>query len=149
MHLDKTLPLLYECTKLEDKEPKVTSTQLDRILMGCNQLIRSTGCWRSHESLLLSLAVLRQCLPYSQLFLTFVPLLKKEVLTARAIPCRIAAASTLLVYLRENPEQEERDKLVNFFLSGQFSFRPRSAQRWRSTEVVTVVRCFWTWCVWC
>ena len=61
-HFDKTLPALYAAVRNADATTAgsttsssavaaavVTREQLDRLLLGCNRLIRSSGSWRSHE----------------------------------------------------------------------------------------------------
>jgi hypothetical protein len=83
--------------------------------VGCNRLVRNTGNWRSHESYLMNLIVLKGFLSPADLFVTFVPLLKQEVLTARALPCRIAAAVVLLHMMRELPLSKNRQNVIEFF----------------------------------
>ncbi|VDM62898.1 unnamed protein product [Angiostrongylus costaricensis] len=110
-NMDKTLPILYKCA-LSSSGSRVM--QLDRILVGCNQVLRGTGSWRSHAALLEHISVLKTCLSYTQLAETFIPMLQKEVLQARAIPCRLAAASTLLQFMREQPEKKKREETIEF-----------------------------------
>ncbi|VDO40837.1 unnamed protein product [Haemonchus placei] len=105
LNMDKILPILYGFTTI----------QLDRILIGCNQLLRGTGAWRSHAALLENISVLKTCLPYTQLADTFIPVLQKEVLQARAIPCRVAAVNTLLQFMREQPDLKKREEIIDFF----------------------------------
>ncbi|KAI1713173.1 serine/threonine-protein phosphatase 4 regulatory subunit 4 [Ditylenchus destructor] len=93
----------------------VTRVQLDRILIGCNRLIRGTGSWRSHEAYLLNLAVVRHLVPVKDLELSFVPMLQQEVLIARALPCRVAAAQSLLLIMRQLPMKKNRDAIIKFF----------------------------------
>ncbi|KAI1716991.1 serine/threonine-protein phosphatase 4 regulatory subunit 4 [Ditylenchus destructor] len=93
----------------------VTRVQLDRILIGCNRLIRGTGSWRSHEAYLLNLAVVRYLVPVKDLELSFVPMLQQEVLVARALPCRVAAAQSLLLIMRQFPVKKNRDAIIKFF----------------------------------
>ncbi|KAK6051958.1 hypothetical protein COOONC_10535 [Cooperia oncophora] len=113
--MDKILPVLYSCASPTSGAGKVTTIQLDRILIGCNQLLRGTGAWRSHAALLENLSVLKTCLPYTQLADTFIPVLQKEVLQARAIPCRVAAVNTLLQFMREQPDKNKREEIIEFF----------------------------------
>ncbi|CAJ0963551.1 unnamed protein product, partial [Mesorhabditis belari] len=114
-NLDKMLPILYKCARQKEEDgPKVSAQQLDRILIGCNVLLRGSGAWRSHEAYLNALAVLTQVLNYHQLFDTFVPILQKEVLTVRANPCRVAAVSTLLLFMKEHPDREKREIVIDF-----------------------------------
>ncbi|RCN34196.1 hypothetical protein ANCCAN_19958, partial [Ancylostoma caninum] len=114
-NLDKILPILYKCASTSNGTVKVTTVQLDRILIGCNQVLRGTGAWRSHAALLENISVLKNCLSHTQLADTFIPVLQKEVLQARAIPCRVAAVSTLLQFMREQPEKKKREETIDFF----------------------------------
>uniref|UniRef100_A0AC35GF06 Serine/threonine-protein phosphatase 4 regulatory subunit 4 n=1 Tax=Panagrolaimus sp. PS1159 TaxID=55785 RepID=A0AC35GF06_9BILA len=115
--LHKAIPILYQMVKKEQEKraPKTTRVQLDRLIVGCNGLIRNTGNWRSHESYLMNLIVLKKILPPNDLFVTFVPVLKQEVLKARALPCRIAAAVALLHLMREFPLSKNRQNVIEFF----------------------------------
>ncbi|VDK74271.1 unnamed protein product [Onchocerca ochengi] len=112
---DQILPALYKFVS-EPNNCKVTRSQLDHIVIGCNRLIRGTSSWRSHHSYLQNIVVLRQLIPVKDLFISFVPMLKQEVLTTRAIPCRIAASVTLLLFMRENPSKVDRQSIIGFFV---------------------------------
>ncbi|KAK6738517.1 hypothetical protein RB195_020552 [Necator americanus] len=114
-NMDKILPILYKCASTSHGNIKVTTVQLDRILIGCNQVLRGTGSWRSHAALLENMSVLKSCLSHAQLADTFIPMLQREVLQARAIPCRVAAVSTLLQFMREQPEKKKREETIDFF----------------------------------
>ena len=63
----------------------------------------------------MSLITLKGILSPNDLFVTFVPMLKQEVLTARALPCRIAAAVALLQMMREFPLSKNRQIVIEFF----------------------------------
>uniref|UniRef100_A0A914ZLX9 Serine/threonine-protein phosphatase 4 regulatory subunit 4 n=1 Tax=Parascaris univalens TaxID=6257 RepID=A0A914ZLX9_PARUN len=112
-NLDRILPALYKC--VSDRS-RINRVQLDRILIGCDRLIRGTGSWRAHHSYLTNIAVIRKLIPIKEVFISFVPMLKQEVLTARAIPCRVAASLTLLLFMRENGDKSERQSIVDFFV---------------------------------
>ncbi|KJH50653.1 HEAT repeat protein [Dictyocaulus viviparus] len=114
-NLDKMLPILYKCASANTGSGKVTTVQLDRIIVGCNQLLRGTGAWRSHAALLENISVLKNCITYTQLADTFIPVLQKEVLHVRALPCRLAAVNTLLQFMREQPEKKKREETIEFF----------------------------------
>uniref|UniRef100_A0A914WPA6 Uncharacterized protein n=1 Tax=Plectus sambesii TaxID=2011161 RepID=A0A914WPA6_9BILA len=91
-------------------------SQLDRILMACNRLIRGTGAWRNHEAFLRNIACIGQVVSGDDLHVAFVPMLKEEVLTARALPCRLAAAETLLLFLRDTESLRRRQAIIDFFV---------------------------------
>lgn len=112
-NLSKILPILYDNVK--DNPGGTTVQQLDRLLIGCNQILRTSSSWRSHEALLKSLKTLANCIEEDVIVDTFVPLLKKEVLNVRAIPCRIAACETLLVLMRNVINEETRSNVITFF----------------------------------
>ncbi|TMS35600.1 hypothetical protein L596_002968 [Steinernema carpocapsae] len=113
--LHKILPALYKCANSQSNAPKINRSQLDRIVIGCNRLIRGTGSWRSHESYLNNISCIRHLVPSHDLFVSFLPMLKQEVLTSRALPCRIAAANTLFLMMREHPMSKSRQTVIDFF----------------------------------
>ncbi|KAK0396168.1 hypothetical protein QR680_001602 [Steinernema hermaphroditum] len=113
--LHKILPTLYKCANSQTSAPKINRSQLDRIVIGCNRLIRGTGSWRSHESYLNNISCIRHLVPPCDLYISFLPMLKQEVLTARALPCRIAAANTLFLMMREHPMKKSRQTVIDFF----------------------------------
>uniref|UniRef100_A0A1I8EUK9 HEAT repeat family protein n=1 Tax=Wuchereria bancrofti TaxID=6293 RepID=A0A1I8EUK9_WUCBA len=113
--LDQVLPSLYGCVS-EQNNCQISRLQLDHIVIGCNRLIRRTSSWRAQYSYLQNIAVLRHLIPVKDLFISFVPMLKQEVLTTRAIPCRVAASITLLLFMRENPNEVDRQSIINFFI---------------------------------
>lgn len=105
---------------------------MDQILISCNTLIRSSGLWRSHEAYLKNISVLRHLIPVTNLLVSFVPMLNNEVLIAvnffkfkteknnflifkRALPCRIAAAHTLLLIMRQLKMEKNRRIVIDFF----------------------------------
>ncbi|EFO86041.1 hypothetical protein CRE_02278 [Caenorhabditis remanei] len=112
-NLSKILPILYENVK--DNPGRTTVQQLDRLLIGCNQILRTSSSWRSHEAFLKSLKTLSNCIEEETIVETFFPLLKKEVLNVRAIPCRIAACEALLILMRQISKEEIRNEIIEFF----------------------------------
>ncbi|KAJ1370869.1 hypothetical protein KIN20_032689 [Parelaphostrongylus tenuis] len=137
-NMDKILPILYKCALSSTGSRKVTTVQLDRLLIGCNQVLRGTGSWRSHAALLENISVLKTCLPYTQLAETFIPVLQKEVLQARAIPCRVAAANTLLQFMREQPEKKKREETIEF-LKKEVAGHPSCYRRMLYLDIVELV----------
>ncbi|VDN27944.1 unnamed protein product [Cylicostephanus goldi] len=111
-NMDKILPILYKCASSSDGTIKVSTIQLDRILIGCNQILRGTGSWRSHAALLENMSVLKNCLTYTQLADTFIPVLQKEVLTAAA--CELSRTETRSKGDKEDTAREkEEERLWN------------------------------------
>ncbi|CAA91051.3 Serine/threonine-protein phosphatase 4 regulatory subunit 4 [Caenorhabditis elegans] len=112
-NLSKILPILYENVK--ENPGRTTVQQVDRLLLGCNQILRTSSSWRSHEAFLKSLKTLTNCIDEEVIIDTFVPLLRKEVLNVRAIPCRIAACETLLILLKSISKADTRTEIMQFF----------------------------------
>uniref|UniRef100_A0A914HIR1 Serine/threonine-protein phosphatase 4 regulatory subunit 4 n=1 Tax=Globodera rostochiensis TaxID=31243 RepID=A0A914HIR1_GLORO len=117
-NLHRILPMLYADISASGskRQTHLIFTKLDRILVNCNSLMKGSGSWRAHEAYLNGIAVLRNLVKPKDLMSTFVPLLKQEVLTARALPCRIAAAQTLLLMMREFATNRSRQPIIDFFV---------------------------------
>ncbi|KAL3084724.1 hypothetical protein niasHT_031609 [Heterodera trifolii] len=117
-NLHRILPMLYAEISASGtkKRTHLIFAKLDRILVNCNNLMKGSGSWRAHEAYLNGIAVLRNLVSTKDLLSNFVPLLKQEVLTARALPCRIAAAQTLLLMMREFSTSRARQTIVDFFV---------------------------------
>nr|XP_045601306.1 serine/threonine-protein phosphatase 4 regulatory subunit 4-like isoform X1 [Procambarus clarkii] len=76
-----------------------------------------TSMWRVHAEALTQAAALAPCLPTDLIFTQLVPLMFIRMQTARPIPCRLAAARTLLVYLRHMNTSEQREHISNTLVS--------------------------------
>ncbi|CAB3404296.1 unnamed protein product [Caenorhabditis bovis] len=112
-NMTQILPTLYENVK---KNSNKTSTKhLDRLVLGCNAILRNTSTWRSHDSLLRSIRILPNLVSQDVITDTFVPLLKNEILQVRAIPCRITASESLLLLMKTISSKESRDEIIRFF----------------------------------
>lgn len=81
------------------------------------ETVSITSVWRVHAEALTQAAALAPCLPADLIFTQLVPLMFVRMQTARPIPCRLAAARTLLVYLRHMSTQEQRDHISNTIVS--------------------------------
>ncbi|VDN05571.1 unnamed protein product [Thelazia callipaeda] len=114
-NLDEILPVLYKCVSKQNN-CKISRVQLDRLIIGCCRMIRGTSFWRAQHCYLQNIAVLRFLIPINDLFVSFVPVLKQEVLTTRPIPCRVAASITLLLFMRQNPSRTARQSVIDFFI---------------------------------
>uniref|UniRef100_A0A915NPH8 Serine/threonine-protein phosphatase 4 regulatory subunit 4 n=1 Tax=Meloidogyne floridensis TaxID=298350 RepID=A0A915NPH8_9BILA len=99
-------------------ETEKLQTKLNQLIINCNSLLRGTGFWRAHESYLNSIASLKNLLSIREIKQNFVPLLKQEVLNAKALPCRVAAANSLLLLMRQLPISSDRLDIVKFFIEG-------------------------------
>ncbi|KAL7071753.1 hypothetical protein ACQ4LE_009197 [Meloidogyne hapla] len=116
-NLEKILPVLYKEINFNGnkKNAEKLQTKLNQLIISCNSLLRGTGFWRAHEAYLNSIASLKNILCSREIKQNFVPLLKQEVLNAKALPCRIAAANSLLLLMRQLPLASDRLDIVKFF----------------------------------
>ncbi|XP_023226349.1 serine/threonine-protein phosphatase 4 regulatory subunit 4-like [Centruroides sculpturatus] len=97
----------------DNNETKEEIGELLHALVICENATSLTSNWRLHADILTQLSCLPHCLPSEQIYSTFVPLLFNKIHTARPIPCRVAAAYSLLVYLRNTPQFEQRNDIIN------------------------------------
>lgn len=97
----------------DNNETKEEIGELLHALVICENATSMTSNWRLHADVLTQLSCLPHCLPSEQIYSTFVPLLFNKIHTARPIPCRVAAAYSLLVYLRNTPQFEQRNDIIN------------------------------------
>ncbi|CAI5442965.1 unnamed protein product [Caenorhabditis angaria] len=111
-NMSTILPTLYRIVK--ENPGKTSTSQLDHLIIGCNQILRNHSNWRSHESLLRSLRSITNCVSQDVLIQTFVPMLKREILGVRAIPCRITACESLLFLMRNIKDENVRKEIVEF-----------------------------------
>ncbi|KAG1681989.1 Serine/threonine-protein phosphatase 4 regulatory subunit 4 [Nymphon striatum] len=126
-HLPETLEVFAKESSLvlEHKSPN----DIISALIDCETTISKTSNWRLHANFLDKMSCLTRCLSNEVIYANFVPLFIKKLHLARAIPCRISTARTLLTYLKTNRCQEQRDNicttLVNELCHGR-SCRSRS-----------------------
>ncbi|VDP29053.1 unnamed protein product [Soboliphyme baturini] len=91
-------------------------SQLTRILLACNRLIRNASNWRCHEQYLNALVCLNSCLPEDAICSSFVPMIKEEILNVRALPCRHAAVKAYVTWLICFKEPMNLRSGVEFFI---------------------------------
>ncbi|GMS84768.1 hypothetical protein PENTCL1PPCAC_6943 [Pristionchus entomophagus] len=109
------LPILYRSVAEAPSSDNLSPISIDRLILGCNQLLQGSGNWRAHESLLHSISSLVSLVDHKTLFHTFVPLLKTQILTVRGVPCREAASRSLLLLMKNLYKEEERKEIIQFF----------------------------------
>lgn len=112
------------------------------------ETVSITSMWRVHAECLTQAAALAPCLPPDMIFTQLVPLMVIRMQTAvsmtlfiillsypsdllfssldlvstplqRPIPCRLAAARTLLVYLHHMTSTEHREHICNTLVTGE------------------------------
>lgn len=110
-HLPVTLEAIAKDGTMGNEFKLTGGEEVMTAVMLCEEEISKTSNWRLHAQLLEKLSCLPKCLPSNLIFHKFVPLFFQKLFTARPIPCRMAAASTLLVYLKFNPRQDQRQEL--------------------------------------
>ncbi|KAK4302712.1 hypothetical protein Pmani_025211 [Petrolisthes manimaculis] len=81
------------------------------------ETVSGTSLWRVHAEALTQAACLAPSLPPDLSFTHIVPLLFLRMKTARPIPCRLAAARTLLVFLRHMTNTDHRDQICATLVS--------------------------------
>ncbi|KRZ12108.1 Serine/threonine-protein phosphatase 4 regulatory subunit 4 [Trichinella zimbabwensis] len=120
-HLDETLSYMYKTSpsKKDSEIPthKSHPSQLTRVLLACNRLIRNSSNWRCHEQYILALRSLLTCVGEDVLITSFVPMLKDEVLHVQAIPCRFACLKTMLTWISQLKCSKQVQSLVDFFIN--------------------------------
>ncbi|XP_068083242.1 uncharacterized protein [Anabrus simplex] len=85
--------------------------EIGRALVKCEAEVGRTHNWRLHSLLLHQLECLPNCLPSDFINSHFIPIMFTRIHTARPVPCRVAAARTLLVFLRYNQKQVQRSDI--------------------------------------
>ncbi|KAG8226391.1 hypothetical protein J437_LFUL011929 [Ladona fulva] len=111
--------ILLLMTKFKNIGPDQMGTsvvEIGRAILKCEDTISRTYNWRLHSSLLSQLECLPHCLPAEYILSHLVPVLFLRIHKARPLPCRSAAAHTLLVFLHETVPNV-RLKVCNMFPS--------------------------------
>ncbi|XP_076315081.1 serine/threonine-protein phosphatase 4 regulatory subunit 4-like [Tachypleus tridentatus] len=113
VHLPETLEVITASNELRDEKEKESLENLIEALLMCEDTASQTSNWRLHADFLSRLVCVVQCFPGRHLYDTFVPLLLNRLHTARPIPCRLAAAYTLLVMVRNIPLLDRRLSVID------------------------------------
>ena len=88
------------------------SQGLSRALLNCEETISLTRNWRLQADCLEKFSCLANCISPVTIMQKFIPLLFIRMLNARTLPCRVAAARTVLVILRFTVKEENRSQIV-------------------------------------
>ena len=88
------------------------SQGLSRALLNCEETISLTRNWRLQADCLEKFSCLANCISPVTIMQKFIPLLFSRMLQARTLPCRVAAARTVLVILRFTVKEENRSQII-------------------------------------
>ncbi|TRY77320.1 hypothetical protein TCAL_11644 [Tigriopus californicus] len=88
------------------------SDELSSALLKCERLVSQTRNWRLHADCLEKFSCLANCISSLTIQSKFIPMLFERMLKARPLPCRTAAARTLLVILRFTIKMEDRTHIM-------------------------------------
>lgn len=88
------------------------SDELSSALLKCERVVSQTRNWRLHADCLEKFSCLANCISSLTIQSKFIPMLFERMLKARPLPCRTAAARTLLVILRFTIKMEDRTHIM-------------------------------------
>lgn len=88
------------------------SYDLSRALLNCEESISLTRNWRLQADCLEKFSCLANCISPTTIMQKFIPLLFSRIQHTRTLPCRVAAARTLLVILRFTVKIEDRSRII-------------------------------------
>ncbi|CAL4097287.1 unnamed protein product, partial [Meganyctiphanes norvegica] len=94
---------------LTPHSPKSEVLELVRAVKAGEETVSTSSSWRINAEALNQMAALAPVVPADVLFSELVPLVIIRMHTARPIPCRMAAARTLLIFLKHMEDKEQRD----------------------------------------
>lgn len=82
-------------------------------LVVCEVTTAHASNWRLHADLLTCLSSLPKCLTSDKVLPSFLPLLLHKMHSARPIPCRLAAAYSVLVFVKYTPRAHARQEIIH------------------------------------
>ena len=109
---------LEQIARTETLVDDVASQQLARALVSCERILHQSHNWRAHAAVLAQLECAPRVLPADIAHNTLSGILLERVQNARPLPCRLAAARTLLVLLRHTARADQRTQLRDRIISG-------------------------------
>nr|XP_053639069.1 uncharacterized protein LOC128693421 [Cherax quadricarinatus] len=116
-NLPHIITTMHRHNAVTPQSPRGDLLELVGAIKQGEETVSITSMWRVHAETLTQAAALAPCLPPDLIFTQLVPLMFVRMQTARPIPCRLAAARTLLVYLRHMNTSEQRDHISNTLVS--------------------------------
>ncbi|KAG7159415.1 Serine/threonine-protein phosphatase 4 regulatory subunit 4-like, partial [Homarus americanus] len=117
-NLPHIITTMHRNNAITPQSPRGELMELVGAIKQGEETVSITSLWRVHAEALTQAAALAPCLPSDLIFTQLVPLMFIRMQTARPIPCRLAAARTLLVYLRHMNTSEHREHISNTLVSG-------------------------------
>ncbi|XP_042238802.1 serine/threonine-protein phosphatase 4 regulatory subunit 4-like isoform X2 [Homarus americanus] len=116
-NLPHIITTMHRNNAITPQSPRGELMELVGAIKQGEETVSITSLWRVHAEALTQAAALAPCLPSDLIFTQLVPLMFIRMQTARPIPCRLAAARTLLVYLRHMNTSEHREHISNTLVS--------------------------------
>ncbi|MPC19459.1 Serine/threonine-protein phosphatase 4 regulatory subunit 4 [Portunus trituberculatus] len=116
-NLPNIITTMHRHNAIAPQSPRGELLEVVGALKQGEETVSVTSMWRVHAECLTQAAALAPCLPPDMLFSQLVPLMVIRMQTARPIPCRLAAARTLLVYLHHMTSTEHREHICNTLVS--------------------------------
>jgi hypothetical protein len=110
-HLGKILVLLAKVGTFSPDFMDAGAMDIGQALLKCEAEISMTTNWRLHAMTLGQLECLPHCMPSDFIYSHFIPIIFDRIYTARPVPCRMAAARTMLVFLRYNVKETQRNAI--------------------------------------
>ncbi|KAF2361417.1 Armadillo-type fold [Trinorchestia longiramus] len=110
-----TLPHVLTSLQLPDLPPVVSEGELVSLVLSVEDCVAKEcgGVWRRHADLLHHMASLMLCVPPDMLLPRLIPRMTDRMVTARALPCRVAAVRSLLIYLQQLTPEQQRTTAAN------------------------------------
>ncbi|XP_062568664.1 serine/threonine-protein phosphatase 4 regulatory subunit 4-like [Saccostrea cucullata] len=84
--------------------------------LASENVIFSSNNWRLQQELMESMACLIRCYSSENLYNKVIPILKQKLCKARALPVKIAAASSLLKLTRKVKKREQREEIFHVLI---------------------------------
>ncbi|XP_071540603.1 uncharacterized protein [Panulirus ornatus] len=116
-NLPHIITTMHRHNAITPQSPRGELMELVGAIKQGEETVSITSMWRVHAEALTQAAALVPCLPPDLIFTQLVPLMFIRMHTARPIPCRLAAAKTLLVYLRHMTSSDHRDHISKSLVS--------------------------------
>ncbi|GFG30947.1 hypothetical protein Cfor_04044 [Coptotermes formosanus] len=110
-HLGKTLVLLAKAGTFSPDFMDSGALDIGQALVKCEAEISMTTNWRLHAMTLGQFECLPHCVPSDFIYSHFIPIIFDRIHTTRPVPCRMAAVRTMLVFLRYNVKETQRNAI--------------------------------------